>query len=109
MRRWSRYAGPGLDCIRLRSVGCRKHTKKQANLQGDGKEAGRRWNSPALVKQSERLDHREDHDEDHQDGRYLVENTEEFRGFPAPVGGEFADVFRQDAVHAASCRAPGRA
>src|ERR1043165_7114438 len=32
-----RYAGPGLDCIRLRSVGCRKHTEKQANLQGDGK------------------------------------------------------------------------
>jgi hypothetical protein len=31
------YAGPELDCIRLRSVGCRKHTKKQANLQGDGK------------------------------------------------------------------------
>jgi hypothetical protein len=35
MRRWSKYAGPGLDCIRLRSVGCRKHTKKQANLQGE--------------------------------------------------------------------------
>jgi hypothetical protein len=31
------YAGPGLDCIRLRSVGCLKHTEKQANLQGDGK------------------------------------------------------------------------
>ena len=37
MRRWSKYAGPGLDCIRLRSVGCRKHTEKQANLQGEGK------------------------------------------------------------------------
>jgi hypothetical protein len=35
MRRWSKYAGPGLDCIRLRSVGCRKHTEKQAILQGE--------------------------------------------------------------------------
>ena len=30
------YAGPRLDCIRLRSVGYDKHTEKQANLQGDG-------------------------------------------------------------------------
>jgi hypothetical protein len=29
------YARPGLDCIRLRSVGCRKYTEKQANLQED--------------------------------------------------------------------------
>ena len=75
---------PELDCIRLRSVGCRQHRMSRRFTQ----EA---WSAPCAVCRDrlERLDHHQDHDDDQQNRRYLVDNTIEFLRARVAVMAEF--------------------
>jgi hypothetical protein len=73
---------PELDCIRLRSVGCRKYKKRRDFRQGAKR---------GLLKErpgSERFQDDNEHDQDHDHSRYLIDNPVESLGMPIVIRGE---------------------